>query len=161
MCSICLYDDENFKLRCGHSFHRECIKSWYLKGDSGKKCPICRKIIYISKWNKEREEIQKKELWESYVNEIIDSYNDLFQEMPELYEYISESIFDDLLCLEWMFDLNIITTEENNVNDQDFIIKYSDISNFDKFLFIGDHPYDIIATKTSYTTLNNLLHFWS
>ena len=37
------------KLKCGHSFHKDCIKNWYVKTDieSSTKCPMCRdKIIF-------------------------------------------------------------------------------------------------------------------
>ena len=47
VCSICR--DEvypvNFKLPCGHMFHKHCIKQWLLRSKS---CPICRIFILDS-----------------------------------------------------------------------------------------------------------------
>lgn len=42
-CPICLVDfnegDINGKLPCKHTFHEECIKTWFQDNNS---CPICR-----------------------------------------------------------------------------------------------------------------------
>ena len=42
-CSICCDDvyPVNFKLSCGHMFHKHCIKKW---NNINKTCPICREI---------------------------------------------------------------------------------------------------------------------
>ncbi|NWV38147.1 DZIP3 ligase, partial [Grantiella picta] len=49
-CTIC--HDElgrySCKLRCGHEFHRECIKTW-LQGHSNPTCPICRVYAVLPK----------------------------------------------------------------------------------------------------------------
>ena len=43
MCVICLSDiDKDYYLKCGHIFHKECIKIWLSKNST---CPICKKKI--------------------------------------------------------------------------------------------------------------------
>lgn len=53
-CSICLdilYHSAK-TLRCGHSFHKECIKKWKnSKEYSSKACPVCRCIFKMKKPN--------------------------------------------------------------------------------------------------------------
>ena len=51
-CSICLEslqldagsnNDEIIKLKCGHSYHQQCIKDWRSGSmESSKRCPLCR-----------------------------------------------------------------------------------------------------------------------
>tara|TARA_B100001094_G_C18143663_1_gene779386 strand:+ start:1111 stop:1596 length:486 start_codon:yes stop_codon:yes gene_type:complete len=45
ICSICLdsIDDsnENYELRCGHTFHTKCIIRWFREGYVNGKCPLC------------------------------------------------------------------------------------------------------------------------
>ena len=42
-CPICICDiDETssiYKLRCGHTFHTECLRKWFFRN---KTCPLCR-----------------------------------------------------------------------------------------------------------------------
>lgn len=47
-CSICLSDDLNnlVKTRCGHIFHRDCIKKWL---DHKFECALCRTDLSIIK----------------------------------------------------------------------------------------------------------------
>ena len=48
ICSICLETECNTILSfCRHSFHDECISTWYKKSD---KCPNCRNTFFL--WNK-------------------------------------------------------------------------------------------------------------
>lgn len=42
MCSICFEECPTFELKCGHLFHKSCIKEWY---KTNKTCPLCRKNI--------------------------------------------------------------------------------------------------------------------
>ncbi|KAK8811972.1 hypothetical protein WA538_003242, partial [Blastocystis sp. DL] len=64
MCSICLSefeDGETVKtLRCGHSFHPECIDTWLVNERA--LCPVCRQGIYqVEDWNL-LEENQSREI---------------------------------------------------------------------------------------------------
>ena len=51
-CSICLNPvrstRHNPPIRCGHIFHRECIKKWKAQGHHT--CPMCRKVFDVSKF---------------------------------------------------------------------------------------------------------------
>lgn len=39
ICSICFESGNNWKLPCGHDFHKECICKWF---KSKSNCPLCR-----------------------------------------------------------------------------------------------------------------------
>lgn len=45
-CPVCLFEidiDKNlYTTRCGHKYHRECLKPWFKKNDS---CPSCRECL--------------------------------------------------------------------------------------------------------------------
>ena len=46
-CSICLdpfINNNNYILRCGHKYHKECVKIW-IKQSNNKKCPTCMKEL--------------------------------------------------------------------------------------------------------------------
>jgi hypothetical protein len=43
VCSICLEENSDQKLRCGHCFHIECINNWLDFNDT---CPNCRQSPY-------------------------------------------------------------------------------------------------------------------
>lgn len=50
-CSICMSDDITSsslkgKLPCGHTFHENCIKQWFLH--SKNTCPYCRCVIDVN-----------------------------------------------------------------------------------------------------------------
>ena len=49
-CSICMSDDTTAhlkgKLPCGHTFHENCIKQWFLH--SKNTCPYCRCVIDVN-----------------------------------------------------------------------------------------------------------------
>ena len=167
ICSICLepINFNLFQLKCKHIYHKECIKSWYLKGDSGKNCPDCRKYIYgksFKNWDYEREEVRRIDLWELHVNEIMNSYNsslDHAQKYPGLYGFIGWYILHDIMELEWIFNNCEITDSLNDFHIQLEYIKHNtdfqEFPNFDSMMFIGDHQYNIIANRCSYTSLNN------
>lgn len=38
-CCICMNGENNYKLPCGHSFHKSCLFKWIR---TNKSCPICR-----------------------------------------------------------------------------------------------------------------------
>ena len=44
-CPICLMSTNlDYTTPCGHSFHKICVKEWFLTNDS-KTCPVCRAMI--------------------------------------------------------------------------------------------------------------------
>ena len=53
ICSVCLSEFENGEmiktLRCGHTFHTECIDPWLINERA--LCPVCRQGIYqVEDW---------------------------------------------------------------------------------------------------------------
>lgn len=74
------------KLKCGHTFHSECIKKWFLKTDvdASDKCPMCRDKIRFKKHSKDF--MMNKLRW----NDPFFEYGD-----EDLYEVDSESEYSD------------------------------------------------------------------
>ena len=44
-CSICYNQNDTGLLSCGHAFHKQCIKQWFILNK--KTCPYCRTIIEL------------------------------------------------------------------------------------------------------------------
>ena len=120
-CSICYTDfhaNDVLTLHCGHSYHKDCIKSWYLKGSSGTSCPMCRKPIcfkhsnqVLKKWVDERKDTLMNDAWNTEIDELLESYNNVFQEILEdsqmvehgMWTVIAEELFDELVHYEETF----------------------------------------------------------
>ena len=63
MCSVCLSEFEDGQtvktLRCGHSFHPECIDTWLVNERAV--CPVCRQGIYqVEDWVEERISVERR-----------------------------------------------------------------------------------------------------
>ena len=63
MCSICLSEFEDGQtvktLRCGHSFHPECIDTWLVNERA--LCPVCRQGIYqVEDWVEEMSSVDRR-----------------------------------------------------------------------------------------------------
>ena len=43
-CTICFEPECNTETPCGHAFHYECLKSWFIEEGT---CPNCRKEIDV------------------------------------------------------------------------------------------------------------------
>lgn len=43
-CCICLCDESDCSLPCGHNYHRVCVSKWFVKADI-KACPYCRQNV--------------------------------------------------------------------------------------------------------------------
>jgi Ring finger domain len=75
-CSVCYCNVPNCKLVCGHSFCRDCVKTWYLKGAEAT-CPMCRKNLYfkrmpIKKWRRDAEEEKKNVIFQEAFDECLE-----------------------------------------------------------------------------------------
>ena len=95
-CSVC-YEKTNApaRLRCQHVFCKPCLKSWYLKGENGNTCPMCRADMVCRKnyklfrtWDDERIDAEKDEVFE----EAIDFYADEFENDPEYLMYMCKKL---------------------------------------------------------------------
>lgn len=95
-CAICIDDigvscDKSFKLECGHTFHKEC-----LKGLVKKECPMCRRLIEklpddISELIEENMENYRIERQEEIANEDLLSIiadENLMRTMILLYSFV-------------------------------------------------------------------------
>mmetsp|Transcript_148933 Transcript_148933/g.478547 ORF Transcript_148933/g.478547 Transcript_148933/m.478547 type:complete len:133 (-) Transcript_148933:513-911(-) len=51
-CAVCLaaIGDQEFvrRLKCEHTYHRECIDTWLLSRSRRPNCPLCRKVLSTS-----------------------------------------------------------------------------------------------------------------
>jgi Ring finger domain len=94
-CAICIDEirDKSFKLGCGHTFHREC-----LKGLVKKECPLCRRLIKklpddISESIEENMESYRIERQEEIANEDLSTIiadDNLMRTMLLLYSIVCD-----------------------------------------------------------------------
>jgi len=86
-CSIC-YESINvsMRLKCQHTFCKPCLKNWYLKGENGESCPMCRDNMVCRKnaklfrsWYDQRISAEKDDV----LSEGLDFYAEEFSHQPE------------------------------------------------------------------------------
>ena len=77
-CPICYEDGAKCKLICGHTFHHNCIKEWYMTGNNTG-CPMCRNNIYFKgmrrythEWDNERRDQQCTDVYAEAVKELME-----------------------------------------------------------------------------------------
>jgi hypothetical protein len=109
-CPICFTDNCDIKLNCNHHFHNSCLKTWYLKGDSGNTCPMCRKNIcfrgmykIIPNWIEERDDSLYDRDWCQAVEELCTYYDEILDEFSDdqtMFKYIISNLFEDILDQE-------------------------------------------------------------
>ena len=179
-CPICYFEMESpqiIKLRCGHSYHKDCLKKWYLKGVSGTNCPMCRSNIYFSrctkilgKWEEEREEVRMNESFTNELSNLFDSYEIVFDEInnevdeskkktetSEMWEVVAEDLVE---VLKDYFDTMRDCGDdpdlfEEVINDPYMriftqIYKSYYINPYKRFIenmFIGKNTYGVIMNK--------------
>jgi hypothetical protein len=145
-CKICLKSiskKEKRELRCGHIFHKDCIKRWGLIGN--KKCPICKKKIHrLKKKIKglKKAELQKAELqcdinmFSKDVEDIILSYKAQL-EHTKSYGPVMEQLQNHIMCkLSRKMDDYVHTDESTFLADEIFPEeKYPDWD------YAGEAPY--------------------
>ena len=177
-CSICFCDIENknnkecVNLCCGHSFHKDCIKTWYLKGASGTSCPMCRKSIYfkhsiqiLKSWVDERQITLMKDSWNTEIDSLFESYEEVFQELlddkysddnHDIWETVAEDLWEDMLHYEEIFrDCEDPETFEEFVNDplSYLVTEYCRLSSHNPHqkyidnLFISKNSYGVVMSK--------------
>lgn len=141
-CSICYDDDAKCKLVCGHVFHHECIKNWYIKGDN-KTCPICRHDIYFRgirkrrhRWEEQGNEDKIGEIFTKYIMEITKNTNEeirnvqtMFQDSEireSIVEFIQENHQRELRLLEK--DIKKIKMITQNPEEVEYLLGNMDIT---------------------------------
>lgn len=116
-CNICLEEMKEFVfVKCGHSFHKECIGKWLIEKPT---CPCCRETL--------KPEILQEEF--NIIYEQINMYNntvitrefiDWFFEMCRTYiEELSISLFDILYVVQTNMNIlnYFITIFNNDINN--------------------------------------------
>lgn len=78
-CNVCMENDDNCHLVCGHSFCHPCVKEWYTKGNST--CPMCRNPICfrgfvktVKKWQEEKNEQKLQDIFTECLENILEDY---------------------------------------------------------------------------------------
>ena len=79
-CPVCYCNTVNCTLICGHSFCRQCIKSWYQKETHSPTCPMCRHHLYfrgmrkyIEQWDEDAFNHARQEAFEEALEIILDN----------------------------------------------------------------------------------------
>ena len=107
-CSICFEESPKCKLVCGHSFHHECIKTWYMTGNNTG-CPMCRHDIcyrgmvgHRTMWEIERREQQFSNIYRKVIMETISLSNrmGLFKHKDYVLKATLEGIETDYIKLK-------------------------------------------------------------
>ena len=96
-CPVCYESEAKCRFTCGHSFCKECTKTWYMKGKCS--CPMCRApmcfkgIIDVKKiWRREKLEEVYVDLVREMFDELGDDYKDVLLQCIEVvqnrFEYV-------------------------------------------------------------------------
>ena len=82
-CGVCYVSACNCRLVCGHSFCRDCVKSWYQKGSGVATCPMCRHRLYFkglskvaARWCSERDSIRTESFFSEQFDELCSEPSD-------------------------------------------------------------------------------------
>jgi hypothetical protein len=137
-CNICLEEMKEFVfVKCGHSFHKECIGSWIINKIN---CPCCRQIL-------------KPELFQEFniIHEQINQYNNriITSEFIDWFFEMCRTYIEDLsnICL---FD--ILYVIQTNINTLNYFINIfnNDINNISINLFELELKLNRISGYTRY-----------
>ena len=81
-CPVCYSDKASCALVCGHSFCKDCVKTWYYKCDEPS-CPMCRRTLYfkgmhkvVDAWDNERAIKKNEEAFSQAFDDIFDEEDD-------------------------------------------------------------------------------------
>lgn len=118
-CPVCYNNQTSCSLVCGHSFCRDCIKSWYYKSTEQCTCPMCRRDLYfkgmnniVAKWEDERRDEQLQDLFARAFDEALTE--------DDLDFFGSEFVLDQLICIEERF--NKLSDSDYSIEDIEYLI---------------------------------------
>jgi hypothetical protein len=86
-CPVCYGDKASCNLVCGHSFCKDCVKTWYYKCDEPS-CPMCRRNLYFKGMHKVVDEWDRERAFKKNEDAFNQAFDDIFEEIE------SESEFD-------------------------------------------------------------------
>ena len=99
-CAVCYTNTSSCNLVCGHSFCRDCVKSWYYKSECDPTCPMCRSKMYfkgmykiVPKWEEDRLQKVQEEAFAEVFDNIIES--DSSSEWSSDWSFDTDSEDDD------------------------------------------------------------------
>ena len=116
-CAICLNEvrttRSNPPIRCGHTFHSNCLEEW--KGKGKNTCPLCRKVFDVSQF-KVTLTVQNNYTAQSNVvslgSEAVFSIMDIFDMSFDVENTVDlESLFADLGMSLSDLDALVLNTE--------------------------------------------------
>jgi hypothetical protein len=110
-CGVCYSASCNCRLVCGHSFCRDCVKSWYQKGSGDSTCPMCRQRLYFKglykvagSWDDERSSILEESFFLEQFESLCSDPGDFL--LYELYDLQHDYNFSVRMGVdfEWYFN---------------------------------------------------------
>ena len=97
------------KLKCGHCFHKKCIKSWFMKTDmdSSKQCPMCRENIRFKPDSQDfmMNKLRYKDPNYEYGDEYLDTYSEYSEEDDMFSQYSDDSNGRELVDYSDVYEL--------------------------------------------------------
>jgi hypothetical protein len=81
-CPVCYESEACCKFTCGHSFCKDCTKTWYMKGKSS--CPMCRASMCFKGITKMKKLWYREKREETYVNLVNHMFNELMEDYSDI-----------------------------------------------------------------------------
>lgn len=115
-CNICLNElNEYVYIKCGHSFHKECVEKWLLEHNT---CPCCRMNV--------KQLIGMNENEYNINLNILGPYRPLSVEFINWFESVSNMLIHNIHEIS-IFNLILLLNNQNEYNY--FTLMYDDIMN--------------------------------
>jgi len=137
-CNICLEEMKEFVfVKCGHSFHKECIGKWLIEKTT---CPCCRETL--------KPEILQEEF--NIIYEQINMYNNtvITREFIDWFFEMCRTYIEDLSI--GLFDILYVVQSNMNTLNYFITIFNNDINNISINLFELELKLNRIAEYTRY-----------
>jgi hypothetical protein len=152
-CPVCYeskHSRECLKFTCGHTFCKECTKTWYMKGTSS--CPMCRKSLCFKgftrlrgHWFRERQERVYLDLVTQITDELRDEYLDVvlacISAVQARYDYVT-CAYPRVSCEELAFVLRATWVDVDTLMRGVPVVVYEP-QMYRKFLFVNRTEYGL------------------